>query len=262
MKNILARIAATKLREVRAAMQMLPEDNLTDIIAAGSYTPASLSRSVKSSVTAIIAEHKRASPSRGEIAPMSEVSDVVKAYTEAGAAGISVLTDTPYFGGSLTDLCVARRSTSTPLLRKDFVLHPYQLLQARAFGADAVLLIAAMLTPREITLLADRAHSLGLEVLLEIHSPEEAASAPSGSADLIGINNRDLRDFSTSLEASMRLADLLPAEAVKIAESGISCPSDIITLKQAGFDGFLIGEAFMSTPAPGLTLSRFIEESR
>lgn len=262
MKDILARIAATKRLEVEGAKKMMPAEALSEIIATGTHTPVSLAASVKSAATAIIAEHKRASPSRGPIAPMSDVRAIASAYASAGAAGMSVLTDTPYFGGSLTDLMSARQVTRLPLLRKDFVVDPYQLLQARVCGADAVLLIAAMLSPGEIASLADRAHSLGLEVLLEFHTREEAAAAPVECADLVGVNNRNLRDFSTSTEASIRLADALPADAVRIAESGIHTGADIRSLKQAGFSGFLIGEALMSTPDPGLTLARLIAESR
>lgn len=263
MNDILATIAATKLREVEAMKRLIPAELLTEAIATTRRHTLSLSRSVITTDGGIIAEHKRRSPSKGEISPMSEVADVVASYSHGGAAGISVLTDAPYFGGQLTDLAVARSATdSTPLLRKDFMVDPYQLLQARALGADAVLLIAALLTPAEIASMADEAHRLGLEVLLELHNADEAHRSPLSAADLVGVNNRDLRSFATSLEASVSLAELLPKDVVKIAESGIRSASDINMLRQAGFNGFLIGETLMSTSDPGATLKSLIDESR
>ena len=224
------------------------------------YTPVSLSRSILSHPTGIIAEFKRRSPSTGDIKGMAQVADIIPAYTEGGAAGISVLTDTPYFGGALTDLAVARSLTSTPLLRKEFIIDDYQIFQARATGADAILLIAAILSREECDRYVDTAHSLGLEVLFETHNEEEVARIPR-SVDLVGVNSRNLNNFDTSLDVARRMIDALPPQTVKIAESGIHSPADIIMLREAGFDGFLIGEAFMSTPTPGLTLREFIDLS-
>lgn len=261
MDNILSKIAATKRREVEACQIAMPLNFLDEAIAANKRPTLSLRASVTTMPGGIIAEHKRRSPSKGEISPMSEVADVVAAYSASGAAGISVLTDAPYFGGQLTDLAVARKVTSaTPLLRKDFIIDTYQIAQARAMGADAILLIAALLSPDEIARLADDAHRYGLEVLLELHNEDEARRSPLDAADLIGVNNRDLRNFATSLEASMRLADMLPTDAVTIAESGIKSADDITRLRNAGFNGFLIGEAMMSTSSPGETLKNWIKQ--
>ncbi len=172
---------------------------------------------------------------------------------------MSVLTDTPFFGGSLADLMVARMSAPMlPILRKEFIVDEYQLLEARVAGADAVLLIAAMLPAGEIGRLNDFAHYLGLQTLVEIHDASEAASIPA-DADMVGINNRDLTSFHTDLSVAARLVDILPPSAVKIAESGLKTPADMKNLRAAGFDGFLIGEAFMSAPDPGEALKSFIE---
>lgn len=217
----------------------------------------SLRDSVKDREVAVIAEHKRRSPSRGEIAPMSSVAAVAETYAMNGAAGMSVLTDTPYFGGSLADLAVARATAPwLPLLRKEFIVDEYQIYQARIIGADAVLLIAAM-AGEELARLNDEAHAVGLQTLVELHSAEELALLPA-DADLVGVNNRDLTSFDTDILNSARLADRLPGDMVKIAESGIKTPSDLKRLKDAGFDGFLIGEALMSAPEPGIMLQEFI----
>lgn len=257
MKDILQRIAATKLVEVDAARRVLPLEALREMVSQVVVPTRSLSRQITARDIGIIAEFKRRSPSRGEISPMASVAHVVADYTANGAAACSILTDTPYFGGAITDLQVARTVTDLPLLRKEFVVDEYQIYQARLAGADAVLLIASLLDALTISRFTDVAHSLGLEVLLELHGEEELAKV-NPDADLIGVNNRNLRDFSVAFSASMSLIDRLPASAVKIAESGIHSREDLISLRNAGFDGFLIGEAFMSTPSPGDMLASFI----
>lgn len=258
MDNILQRIAATKRREVEAAKRVIAPDEMARMARLTTRLTASLRQSIKTTPGGIIAEFKRRSPSRGEIAPMADVTEVIEGYTQAEAAGCSVLTDTAYFGGSLADLNVARSVTTLPLLRKEFIVDSYQIGQARVNGADAILLIAALLSPGEIAGFTAAAHDLGLEVLLELHNPSELASIDP-SIDLIGINNRDLTTFSTDLSASMAMIDSLPANAVKIAESGIKTPADMKRLRDAGFDGFLIGEALISTPDPAMTLKKFTD---
>lgn len=257
--DILKRIAGVKGAEVEAMKRVVSAVNMK-ALADGAVRPVnSLKLAVKSHPVAVIAEHKRRSPSKGEISPMSVVADVAAAYATNGAAAMSVLTDTPFFGGSLEDLAVARATAPwLPLLRKEFIVDQYQIHQARLYGADAVLLIAAMLDAADLVRLNDEAHRLGLQTLVEVHSEEEIKAVPR-SADLVGVNNRDLTNFSTDLSNSARLIGLLPPDAVKIAESGIRSPQDIVGLKEAGFDGFLIGEAFMKTQDPGGELASFLQ---
>lgn len=257
--NILQTIAGTKRREVRGMKKILPQGLLEELAKDVRREPLSMRDSILNSEWGIIAEHKRRSPSKGEISPMSEVAGVADAYSRFGAAAMSVLTDTPYFGGSLTDLAVAREAApGLPLLRKEFIVDKYQLLEARIYGADTVLLIAAMLTRDEIFRLNDYAHSLGLQTLVELHSPEEMDRLPD-DADLVGVNNRDLTSFKTDLSNSSRMMESLPKGTVKIAESGIKTPYDMMRLRDLGFDGFLIGEALMSRPSPESALREFAD---
>ena len=180
-------------------------------------------------------------------------------YAVNKAAAMSVLTDTPYFGGSLEDLAVARLAAPfMPLLRKEFIVDEYQIYQARVYGADAILLIAAMISADEIRRFNSLAHFLGLQTLVELHSAEEISSLPE-DADMVGINNRDLTSFHTDIDNAVRLVEALPPDMVKIAESGIKTPEDLVRLRNVGFDGFLIGEAFMSTPDPGERLAEFLK---
>lgn len=257
--NILQRIAATKRREVEAMKSIISEDLLRELAEGCSRKVLDMRSSILSHDPGIIAEHKRRSPSKGEIFPMSEVSEVAKAYAGNGAAAMSVLTDTPYFGGSLEDLAIARSvAPSLPLLRKEFIVDDYQIYQARVYGADAILLIAAMISSEEIRRFNYLAHYLGLQTLVELHSEKELEALPS-DADMAGINNRDLTSFHTDISNASRLIDSLPSGLVKIAESGIKSPEDLKRLRDAGFDGFLIGEAFMSSSDPGGALGRFIK---
>ncbi len=259
--NILQRIVQTKTAEVTALKQVLSIDTLRELAFSTAYKPQSLAQAVRTHETAIISEFKRRSPSKGEISPMAQISDIIPSYSVAGAAGISVLTDTPYFGGSLTDFITARQLTSTPLLRKEFIIDEYQIYQARLCGADAILLIAAILDRNQISRFVDVAHDLKLEVLFETHSENEI-DLIHPDVDLVGVNSRNLTSFHTSLDVTRRLVEHLPANIVRIAESGIGSPADIVELKKCGFDGFLIGEAFMSTTQPGETLKQFINESK
>lgn len=241
---------------------VIPEELIRELAFASSREPLDMKRSILDHNPGIIAEHKRRSPSKGEISPMSYIAEVAKDYYENGAAAMSVLTDTPYFGGSLEDLAVARKvAPALPLLRKEFIVDEYQIYQARVYGADAVLLIAAMIDREEIRRFNDIAHSLGLQTLVELHSLEELRSLPS-DADMVGVNNRDLKSFHTDLRNGLSLVNALPQGMVRIAESGIKSPEDVRCLLDVGFDGFLIGESFMSTPNPGGTLMEFIKRSR
>jgi indole-3-glycerol phosphate synthase len=205
----------------------------------------------------IIAEFKKKSPSKGIINEKATVEEVTAAYTRYGASMISVLTDGPSFGGSSDDLKNARFN-AIPILRKDFILDPYQLVESRAMGADVILLIAACLRPAETRTLAEAAHQLGLEVLLEIHDEEELSHI-CDAVDVVGINNRDLTTFSVDINRSIQLSDRLPVHKLRIAESGIRDVDTILHLKAAGFNGFLIGEQFMKAPDPAIGFASFID---
>ncbi len=260
--NILQRIADTKRREVAAMKRVIPEDKLRESALGCERVPLDMSRSIMFANPGFIAEHKRRSPSKGEISPMSDVALTAKMYAENGAAAMSVLTDTPYFGGCLEDLAIAREAApGLPLLRKEFIVDEYQIYQARLYGADTILLIAAMIDAYSIGRFNDVAHSLGLQTLVELHTEEELVSLPA-DADMVGVNNRDLTSFHTDINNASRLIDSLPQGMVRVAESGIKTPEDVVRLREAGFDGFLIGEAFMSHLNPGEALKRFINQVR
>jgi indole-3-glycerol phosphate synthase len=207
--------------------------------------------------TGIIAEYKRKSPSKGIINSKAVIEDVVSAYELNGASGISVLTDEEFFGGTNADMILARQLVDCPLLRKDFIIDEYQLVESKAIGADVILLIAACLTPAQVKDLARFARSLNLEVLLEIHEENELGHI-CDDVNLIGVNNRNLKTFEVNLEQSVRLAEKIGIQYLKISESGINDPKDIIYLKQYGFDGFLIGENFMKQEDPGKAFDDFI----
>jgi indole-3-glycerol phosphate synthase len=209
----------------------------------------------------IIAEHKRKSPSKGIINDSLSVEFVTQGYAQAGAAGLSVLTDSEFFGGTAQDLHVARKANEgTPILRKDFMIDTYQLLEAKAWGADVVLLIAANLSPTQVRTLASEAKKLGLDTLLEVHDEEELNRSLCPEIDIVGVNNRNLKNFAEqNVNASLELADKIPAEFIKISESCISDIQTINLLKSVGYRGFLIGETFMKTQNPGLALRSFLE---
>jgi indole-3-glycerol phosphate synthase len=211
--------------------------------------------------TGIIAEFKRKSPSKGIINDWADVATTTQGYVKAGAAVLSILTDEPFFGGTLADLQAARLANpGTPILRKDFVIDRYQLLEAKAWGADLVLLIAACLTPDEITELSLQAHDLSLQVLLEVHDEEELDRSLTHNIDLVGVNNRDLKTFTTSIDTSLRLVERIPDTFAKITESGLHDADTMLTLFRAGFDGFLIGEAFMKTADPAKALADLVTQ--
>lgn len=222
--------------------------------------PASMRQALMTSDSGIIAEFKRKSPSKGWIKEEGKAEEIPLSYQQNGAAALSILTDQHYFGGEDKFIVKARKAGVTiPVLYKNFVIDEYQLFQARLCGASAALLIAACLSKKECAMLMARAHELGLEVLLEMHSEPELEYAETG-ADMCGINNRNLGTFITNVENSYRLAELLPKDACKVSESGISNPQTVKELRQTGFNGFLIGENFMKTPNPGEALRTFVRE--
>jgi indole-3-glycerol phosphate synthase len=214
----------------------------------------------KGSRTGIIAEFKRRSPSKGVINDKADIIDVTMAYTENGASALSVLTDENFFGGSDEDL-VEARINDIPILRKDFIIDEYQLIEAKSIGADVILLIAACLTPKEVKHLAGFAKNLGLEVLLELHAETELGHI-CDETELIGINNRDLKTFEVNIEQSLIMAEKIPADKIKIAESGISSVDDIMLFRENGFKGFLIGELFMKEADPAIAFAEFVNTLR
>lgn len=256
--NILDKIIAAKKREVILKKSIIPVSQLESAVLFGNRT-ISLSKLLRNSPTGIIAEHKRRSPSKSVISNSFSVEEVAKGYESAGVCGISVLTDGRYFGGSLDDLLLARAAVNVPLLRKEFIIDEYQILEAKAHGADAILLIASALTSKEIQQLSRFAQSIALEVLLEIHSSEELEKSITPSLDMIGVNNRNLKTFEVNIDYSKNLASQIPTDFVKISESGISSIKTVNELKAFGFQGFLIGENFMKTENPGQSAREFIK---
>lgn len=207
--------------------------------------------------TGIIAEFKRQSPSKGVLNAEADPVQVAKAFEVHGASAVSVLTEERFFGGTPEDLMSVRGEVSLPLLRKDFVIDEYQVLEAKAWGADLILLIAACLTPEEVRGLSAFAKMLGMEVLLELHAEEEIGHVCEHT-QLIGINNRDLRTFEVDVERSLRMGDMLPADCVKVAESGIRSAAEVRMFRDNGFHGFLIGERFMRSADPGSAFGEFV----
>ncbi|PCJ92665.1 MAG: indole-3-glycerol phosphate synthase [Flavobacteriaceae bacterium] len=257
--DILEKITRDKRREVDLKKSLLPISQLESSVLFGRET-VSLANALRNSTSGIIAEHKRRSPSKSVINQSLNVQDVARGYENAGVCGMSVLTDQKYFGGSLDDLVLARASVNMPLLRKEFMIDEYQILEAKAHGADVILLIAGILTQNEIKTLSQLAQSLGLDVLLEVHNEEELHKSIMPSLDMLGVNNRNLKTFEVSLDTSKTLSNLIPEEFVKVSESGISSVDAITELKEYGYQGFLIGENFMKTDDPGGSATIFINE--
>lgn len=256
--NILDKIVADKIKEVELKKSLIPSSQLEQSILF-ERSGLSLATALRNSNSGIIAEHKRRSPSKQTINQNTNVGLVAKGYENAGVCGMSVLTDIKYFGGSLEDLLLARASVKMPLLRKEFIIDEYQILEAKAHGADVILLIAAVLSKDEIKTLSEFAKNLDLEVLLEVHNEEELYKSIMPSLDMLGVNNRDLKTFSVSLETSKHLSALIPDYFVKISESGISSIGAIKELKEYDYQGFLIGENFMKTENPGKAANEFIQ---
>tara|TARA_R110002153_G_scaffold43930_2_gene124001 strand:- start:15395 stop:16195 length:801 start_codon:yes stop_codon:yes gene_type:complete len=256
--NILDKIVADKRKEVDLKKSIIPISQYEASALFGRET-TSLSHALKQSETGIISEFKRRSPSKAIINQNANVGQVAKGYEKAGVCGMSVLTDIKYFGGSIEDLILARASVQLPLLRKEFIINEYQIIEAKAYGADVILLIAAVLTKQEIKNFSELAKSLGLDVLLEVHNEEELHKSIMPSLDMLGVNNRNLKTFEVSLDTSKSLSQLIPDDFVKVSESGISSIKAIKELKEYGYEGFLIGENFMKTDNPGQSAIDFIQ---
>lgn len=256
--NILDRIIADKYKEVELRKSLIPIHQLENSVLFD-RKGNSLADTLRKSNTGIIAEHKRRSPSKSIINQKVSVQDVATGYENAGVCGMSVLTDGKYFGGSLDDLLLARASVKMPLLRKEFIIDEYQLLEAKAYGADVVLLIAAVLSKDEIKTLSEFAKKLSLDVLLEVHNLEELEKSIMPSLDMLGVNNRNLKTFEVSIDISKELSKHIPDDFVKVSESGISNIEAIKELQPYGYKGFLIGENFMKTENPGSSAVEFIK---
>ena len=219
----------------------------------------SLKSKIESSKSGIIAEFKRRSPSKKNINSNLSIQTVSKGYEKSGACGMSILTDNKYFGGSLEDLIQARSNSNLPLLRKEFIIDKYQIFESKAFGADIILLIASILSNKQIIEFSSIAKSLGLEILIEVHNENEINKSTNPNIDFIGVNNRDLKTFNVSLDKSKMLSSKIPDNYLKISESGIKSTEDIKVLKSFGFKGFLIGENFMKSNSPDIELKNFIK---
>jgi len=257
--DILSKIVIDKRVEVALRKSLIPISQLEQSILFERQT-FSLANKLRDSISGIIAEHKRRSPSKSIINNSLNVQDVAKGYEDAGVCGMSVLTDGKYFGGSLDDLLIARASCNLPLLRKEFIIDEYQILEARAYGADVILLIAAILSRQEIKQFSELAKSLNLDVLLEVHNEEELHKSIMPSLDMLGVNNRNLKTFEVSLATSKALSEIIPDDFVKVSESGISSVAAIKELQPFGYKGFLIGENFMKTENPGASAKKFIKD--
>lgn len=256
--NILEEIIAQKRIEVQQKKLLVPEELL---LTAKDFTRKC--RSLKEALSStrssgIIAEFKRKSPSKGWLKEHASVGQIVKDYHNAGAAGISILTDEIFFGGTLDDLKAGRETIEIPILRKDFIMDEYQLVESKACGADVILLIAAYLTPGRVNELAVKARDLGLEIILEIHHEGELSHI-CDEVDIVGINNRDLTTFIVDIARSAELAVKVPAGKLMISESGINSDSEVLYLRNYGFSGFLVGEKFMREDNPGKACEDFID---
>jgi indole-3-glycerol phosphate synthase len=262
--DILTRILRVKAQEIAAAKAAVPLSALQQRVAAAPSTRdfvGALRGAQALGKPAVIAEIKKASPSRGVLRPSFDPAAIAGSYERHGATCLSVLTDRDFFQGSLQDLEAARTACSLPLLRKDFVIDPYQVYEARLHGADCVLLIAAALTAERMGELEQLAHALGMAVLVEVHDADELDLALRLSTPLIGINNRDLRTFHTSLETTFSLLERIPPDRLPVTESGILQPAHVAAMRARGVHAFLVGEAFMRADDPGVELARLFSLS-
>jgi indole-3-glycerol phosphate synthase len=258
--GILGEIVARTRQKLRERQAALPLEQLLAMTTAGDRR--AFGHAVSRAQVNVIAEFKRRSPSRGAIRQDVEPDDVAVAYEAAGAAALSVLTDEDFFGGSAEDLRRARGATLLPVLRKDFIVDPYQVWEAAALGADAVLLIVAALTDPELGVLLETTAGAGLEALVEVHDREELARALAVGARIVGVNNRDLRTMEVRLETALELAPAIPDDVVAVAESGIRTGADVKRLRAAGYDAFLVGEQLMRAGDPGLGLAVLLRDSQ
>ena len=257
--TILDKIIENKRRELNLLIQATPVRDLENSILFKRQIISLSEFLLDKSKTGIIAEFKRKSPSKGIINSLSAIEEVTAGYFREGASGVSVLTDTQFFGGSNVDLLRARNKSIFPILRKDFIIDEYQVIESKSIGADAILLIAAALGNQEILNLSRLARSLGLEVLLEIHEPDELEKV-NQYINIIGVNNRNLKTFEVNTDISEKLEEKIPDGYIKISESGISSPQVINKLRACGYNGFLIGEKFMGTPDPVKAFSEFVKD--
>jgi indole-3-glycerol phosphate synthase len=258
--NILETIVVQKRKEVEESKSLFPVKLLEKSIYF-STQPVSLKKYLlRRDLSGIIAEIKRKSPSKGIINNYVSIERTSIGYMQAGAAALSVLTDKEFFGGSNQDLMTARKFNFCPILRKDFTIDEYQVIEAKSIGADVILLIAAILSPEEVTRLARFAKSFGLEVILEVHDQQELEANLNAPVDCIGVNNRNLKTFEVNIDQSKRLASLIPSSYIKISESGISSPDTIRELRKFGYDGFLMGENFMKHSKPEKAAKEFVDK--
>lgn len=257
--DILSQIIAKKREWVSSRKRSI---SLEDLRMTSNYARStfSLSKAIRlGKGQGIIAEFKRRSPSKGDIFIDADVVEVTTGYERAGASAISILTDHEFFGGSDEDLIQARKQLTIPILRKDFIIDPYQIVEAKSIGADIILLIAACLSKQEVAEFSQQAKALGLEVLLELHDADELGHI-SKEVDFVGINNRSLKTFDVNVERSLQMAAAIPADYIKVAESGIDQPEQVRLFKENGFEAFLIGEYFMKSRQPGQSLKQFVQQ--
>lgn len=258
--NVLDKIVSRKIEEVAEAKQKV---SVAELALSESFSLKPLVFKdflLDENRTGIIAEFKRRSPSKGLINGVVTVEEVTQAYSMAGASALSVLTDKDFFGGEPIDLLKARAVNQIPILRKDFIIDEYQILEAKSWGADIILLIASILTPMQIADFGKLAQSLGLNVLLEVHDLAELERSVCPHLNAIGVNNRNLGDFTVNIQTSFDLADKIPNDFLKISESAIDNPTVIKELRAVGYNGFLIGENFMKTPNPGSAIKEFVSQ--
>lgn len=256
--NILEAIVKDKKEELSKIKSKISLDEIQNREAYHRTSISITEALLKPGSSGIIAEFKRHSPSKGDIHKGANCLQITQGYAKEGAAAISILTETKYFKGNDEDLMQGRKSEFTPILRKDFMVDAFQFYEAKSLGADVVLLIASILSKSQTKEFLDLAHSLGMQVILEIHNEKELENNWTQGVDIVGVNNRDLTTFQVNVETSFRLAKIIPKTSFKISESGISHPEMILKLKDAGYNGFLIGEPFMKEANPPLALKEFI----
>jgi len=260
MSDILQKIIERKKQEVIERQELFPIKLLEKSTFFSAPTISLKKYILREDKSGIIAEIKRKSPSKGDINPYVSIEKTSIGYMQAGASALSILTDKDFFGGKNEDLTTARKFNFCPILRKDFTIAEYQIIEARSIGADAILLIAAALNPKQASSLARFAKSLGLEVLLEVHDADELDKFINDDIDLVGVNNRSLKTFEVNIQSSFDLVDKIPNQFVKISESALSNPQTLVDLKKAGFNGFLMGEAFMKQSQPEKAAALFIQQ--
>jgi indole-3-glycerol phosphate synthase len=256
--NILDKIVQHKQKEVKERESLFPKKLLEKSIFFNTPCVSLKEYILRKDKQGVIAEFKRKSPSNENINIYADIKEITIGYMQAGASALSVLTDNTYFGGSLEDLKRARTYNFCPILQKDFILSEYQIIEAKSYGADAILLISAILSKKELHELYSFANSLGLEVIVEIHHESELDKAPL-EKEIIGVNNRNLENMEVSVENSIKISDKINSDILKISESGIKTPEQIAQLRKVGFNGFLIGESFMKKAHPAKELKLFIE---